>query len=426
MKKSVLFTLLFSLPVTAFETISQEAALFKYFGIKHAMGNDWITHLNNQLAEFQYPSLYQAGATNYLFEHYPALKMNIPYISLAALPTPIEKLKSLSREYGVEMYIKRDDLTGGFDVEGCPIYGGNKVRKLEFLLAMAQKLGATKIMTFGCVGSNHAVATAVHARRLHMEPICMLKHQEPSTIVQQNLLMHRMCDTELHYSASHDIRKLESLIVWLSLYKKDGQVPYIIPTGGSNYIGALGCVNAAFELKEQIDKGLMPMPTHIYLPCGSCGTTAGLLLGCKAAGLNIQIVAVAVEPNAHFERGIAKLFHETNGFLRSMDASFPECSYTEQDLRIVDDCAGTNYGIFTAEGNEATRKMLDVEGVQLEGTYTAKACAGMLDDLPSKTGSVVLFWNTYCGLDFAPALKNHSYEKHPKFLHDYFTKPLAQ
>lgn len=397
-----------------------EKELLTHFDISHTINSSWIDYLNTKLADYNYPSSYQGTATNYLFEAFPTLKANIPYLSLAALPTPIKRLNNLSSFYNTDIYIKRDDLTGGVDKDGNTIYGGNKVRKLEFLLAHAQSLGATHVMTFGSAGSNHAVATAVHARRLGMQPICMLKHQEPSSVVQQNLCMHLLCNSELHYNASVDNRNLEALITWLAHLKKDGKPPYIIPTGGSNAIGALGFVNAAFELQDQIKKGLMPCPTHIYVPVGSCGTAAGLLLGCKMAGLNIHIIAVAVEPDADFAAGINTLFKKINTLLCTIDPSLPHYSYTQDDITVMNDFAGPNYGVFTPEGNEAARIMHELEDIQLEGTYTAKACAAMLSDAQKYQDRIMLFWNTYCGADFSSQLHACNWQQLPACMHDYF------
>ncbi|MFI5333277.1 MAG: 1-aminocyclopropane-1-carboxylate deaminase/D-cysteine desulfhydrase [Candidatus Babeliales bacterium] len=423
MKHIVLHIALLLLPVPTYcapyaQTTEQE--LFTHFGITHMIDSSWIDYLNAKLATYAYPSAYQSSATNYLFEAYPTLCDTIPYISLAALPTPVQRLNNLSAVYGTELYIKRDDLTGGHDELGNIIYGGNKVRKLEFLLAQAQALGASHVMTFGAAGSNHAVATAVHAHRLGMQPICMLKHQEPSLVVQQNLKMHLLCNSELHYNASVGNRNLEALIAWLAHLKKDGKAPYIIPTGGSNAHGALGFVNAAYELKEQINQGFIPQPTHVYLPVGSCGTAAGLLLGCKAAGLNVHIVAVSVEPDTDFETGVKKLFNKTNALLCSIDQSFPEYTYSADDITIITNFAGPNYGVCTAEGNDATRIMRELEGIQLEGTYTAKACAAMLDDAQQHHDRVILFWNTYCGADFSKQLEAHDYHELPACLHEYW------
>jgi len=403
-----------------------EVDLFKQFAIDVGMEGDWISYLNAVLAQMYTGPAYKTTDTNILFEHYPELKNKLPYISLAHVPTPVEKLAALSKRYGVDVYIKRDDLTSS-------LYGGNKVRKLEYLLAQARACGATKVMTFGCAGSNHAVATAVQAHRMGMDAICMLKHQPPSSVVQRNLLMHLNYGSELHYSANNDIRKLNAFIVWLDHYKHDGQAPYIIPTGGSNVIGTIGFVQAAFELAEQIKQGVMPKPSHIYLPCGSCATTAGLLLGCKAAGLEVSIIAVAVEPdeNSLFAPTIDRLFKETNQYLRSFDNSFPECTYTDADLRIERNFTGPEYGIFTDEGVKAAATMAKIEGIQLEGTYTAKACAAMLADIKQhkrKRGSkeVILFWNTYCGFELTKQLVKTDYRELPRCLHDYFDDELLQ
>ncbi len=399
---------------------SLEAELVKDFGIDIHMPGDWIDRLNSKLAEFKYESIYCGCSTNLLFNQYPELQNKIPYVALGSFPTPIQKLNKLSLEYGLNIYIKRDDLSGGCDESGSPIYGGNKVRKLEFLLGHAQALGATKVMTFGCVGSNHAVATAVHANRLYMEPICMLKHQAPSRVVQHNLLMHLNCSSQLHFNQNNDIRKLNALMVWLEEYKKDGMVPYIIPTGGSNYIGTLGFVNAAFELAEHIKRSDMPKPNYIYVACGSCATTAGLLLGCKAAGIDAKIIAIAVEPNNEFASTIDRLFKEANAYLHACDPSFPLCTYSADDLVINNDFAGPNYGIFTQEGARAARELAEKEGITLEGTYTAKAFAGLLGTAHQDSGDVILFWNTYCGLDMSGTLRNRDNQQLPECLQTYF------
>jgi 1-aminocyclopropane-1-carboxylate deaminase/D-cysteine desulfhydrase-like pyridoxal-dependent ACC family enzyme len=245
------------------------------------------------------------------------------------------------------------------------------------------------------------------------------------------LLTHLKYRSELHYSPNNDIRKLTTLAIWLEHYKKDGQVPYIIPTGGSNMIGALGFVTAAFELAAQIKAGVMPMPTLIYVPTGSCGTTAGLLLGCKAAGITAQIVAVAVEPDEDptFAQNIEKLFTDMNLHLHRLDATFPIFTYGEKDIRIDLGFTGPDYGIFTTEGIQAAELLQKSEGITLEGTYTAKAFAGLLHDVKTMAKATVLFWNTYCGFDFSEQLDGLDYKKLPRVFHDYFDdknlQPLA-
>lgn len=406
-----------------FDVRLQELELYKQFSIQSTISNEWLDELNSRLALYRYPTDFTSVGTTYLLEAYPTLKEQVPYIAFANLPTPITQLTHISREYGTQVYMKNDALTGGYDEQGNPIYGGNKVRKLEFLLAHAKSLGATKIATFGCVASNHAVATTVHAHRQGFDSvIAMLCHQPPSRAVQHNLLMHQAYETELHYSASNDIRRIETIAMWLDHVKRDRQAPYMIPTGGSNAIGALGYVNAVFELVEQIKRGAMPAPTHIYIPIGSCATTAGILLGCKATGLQAQVVAIAVMPvkGTYFEQTVETLFKQTNDLLRSKDSSFPECTYCDTDLYIDQNFTGSGYGIFTREGIEAAEKILATESISLEGTYTAKCVAGLLAHIQKSPEQVALFWNTYSGLDFSCYLKSLDYKHLPYCFHDYF------
>lgn len=427
-KIHLLVLCLFFVPVGAiqespFDIRLQELELYKQFAIRSDISNEWLDELNNRLALYKYPTDFTSVGTTYLLEAYPQLKEHVPYIAFANLPTPITQLTRMSTEYGTQVYMKNDALTGGYDEQGNPIYGGNKVRKLEFLLAHAKSLGATKIATFGCVASNHAVATSVHAHRQGFDTVtAMLCHQPPSRAVQHNLLMHQAYGTHVHYSANNDIRKIETIAMWLDHVKKDGHAPYMIPTGGSNAIGALGYVNAVLELVEQIKRGAMPTPTHIYVPIGSCATTAGILLGCKATGLQAQVVAIAVMPvkDSYFEQAVETLFKQTNDLLRSKDSSFPECTYCDADLYIDHTFAGSGYGIFTHEGISATEKICATEGVSLEGTYTAKCVAGLLAHIQKNPAQVALFWNTYSGLDFSCYLKNLDCKNLPYCLQDYF------
>ena len=426
----LLYSLIATLPTYSVGKLEnvKEVELFKYFDIQVGMKGSWIDYLNQQLAQLNNAPAYKNSSSNFLFKAHPTLAQELPYVSLGTLPTPVEKLDKISEEVGIPVYIKRDDLTGGQDKDGNPWYGGNKVRKLEFLLAQALAFCAQKVLTFGCVGSNHAVATAVHARRLGLQPICMLKHQPFSHVVQHNLLMHLNQGSELHYNANNDTRKLAALWVWLEHLKKDGQVPYIIPTGGSNLFGTIGFVNAIFELKEQIKQGILPEPTYIYVPCGSCATTAGILLGCRVVGLKSQVVAIAVEPDEDptFAQNIERLFKETNAFLHQLDESFPLVSYNGEHLKINLNFTGPDYGIFTQEGMDAAQKINDLEHIKLEGTYTAKALAGLLEEIKSKPHSVALFWDTYCGLDMSAHLKDRDYKKLPQCFHEYFDENNIQ
>jgi D-cysteine desulfhydrase len=397
----------------------KELELYTQLNVQFPQG-DLIKILNTELANMHYASTFKNEGSNTLTSFFPELK-KLPYINLATLPTPVMKLDKLSNKLNTQVYIKRDDLTHS-------IYGGNKVRKLGYLLGQALQLGAKKVLTFGCAGSNHSVATTVHARGLGLETICMLKHQPTSRVVQQNLLMHLNQGTELHFSPNNPIRNLTVLGIWLEHFKKDGSVPYIIPTGGSNVFGTIGFVDAAFELREQIRQGLLPEPTHIYIPCGSCATTAGILLGCKVAGLKSHIVAIAVEPEEDptFAQMVDCLFKETNQYLHDLDSSFPLVSYDDKDLTINLNFTGPDYGVFIEEGTSAAQEMLNLENIKLEGTYTAKACAGLLADIKNNPTNSVLFWNTYSSADLTSVLANRDYTKLPKCFHDYFDEKTIQ
>ena len=220
-----------------------------------------------------------------LFKAYQGLSDKIPYLQLANLPTPINRCSSLESTLHFEqIYIKHDDLTGA---DG--LYGGNKVRKLEFLLADALNQGAKEILTFGSVGTNHGLATACYADKLGLKCLLMLKPQPNSPVVRQNLLLDHYFNARLELFADAQQRKQAA-----DEYLTNNKDTYFIPTGGSVPLGVLGFVNAVFELKEQIQQGIIPEPDYIYVPAGSCGTTAGLLLGIALAKLKSIIIAIAV------------------------------------------------------------------------------------------------------------------------------------
>ena len=355
-----------------------------------------------------------------LFRAYPELKSNISYIHFASLPTPIELLAKLSEQFDCQLYIKRDDKTGSQDVQGQR-FGGNKVRKLEFLLADAMAHNKKGVMTFGCAGSNHALATATYAAHLDLDCFCMLKPQPHSWVVQRNLLSMLRAGAEMHYCPTSSLRTLGALYISLRYYQLHEQYPYIIPTGGSNAIGVLGFVNAAFELKRQIEQGLMPKPDVIYVPIGSSGTITGLLLGLKAAEIDTKVIGVAVEPpefEGAFEHTITKLFDETQLLLKQACSGWSNYALKPTDYGIVTNLAGLGYGIPMDEAQEATELLYDTEGIVLDGTYSAKACAGMFRQLKEyDSDTVILFWLTFDGQKIGVDV---DYQQLPLTLHRYF------
>ena len=358
-----------------------------------------------------------------LFEHYPRLKDGVPRVSLAQLPTPIEKLERLGRELGVgELYIKRDDLTGR-------IYGGNKVRKLEFLLGKALKRKAKEVMTFGAAGSNHALATAIYAKRVGLRSISMLRLQPNSHHVRENLLMSHHHGVEFHHYRNRNAIRYATVMQLLVCSFKCGKFPFVIPLGGSSPLGITGYVNAALELKGQIDRGVMPTPDCIYVAMGTAGTAVGLSLGLKAANMNTRLIQVRVsDAKIANTRNFVDLHHRTNSFLRSNDPSFQHYELNEGDVDIRHDFFGQQYALFTEEGMRAVSMMKDLEGIALDGTYTGKSLAGALDYTRRRQWQdrVILFWDTYNSADLSAQAAGVDYHDLPRPFHPYFETPVQR
>jgi D-cysteine desulfhydrase len=360
-----------------------------------------------------------------LFEYYHLLASKLPYVSLGEFPTPVQKLDQLGGQLGLDnLFIKRDDLSG-------KVYGGNKVRKLEFILGDALRNRAKEVLTFGSAGSNHALATAVYARQLGLKSISMLVPQPNAHYVRRNLLMSYHSGAELHlYSNIRSITPLANPSVLYQFLRhglKRGQLPRVIPMGGSSPLGAVGYVNAAFELKGQILRGEIPEPDFIYVASGSMGTAAGLMLGLKAMNSKTRVVAVRVNSDSFVNaKGLVKLIYKTNSLLSSMDQSFPKVEFSEHDMDIRHDFFGNQYALFTKEGMKAVAFMQKYGGIKLEGTYTGKAFAALIEDgkKSSLRDKVLLFWNTYNSLDLSKTIATIDYHQLPRCFHRYFTEEV--
>lgn len=368
-----------------------------------------------------------------LFEKHPALGEKLPHISLAELPTPVERLEALGAHLGVDsLYVKRDDLTG-------PVYGGNKPRKLEFLLAQALRAGKSHVLTFGCAGSNHALATAIYCRQASLKSISMLMDQPNARYVRQNLLASYHFGAELHLC---DVG-LESRMRWLRIYRStgcqvlrhmvaDGKRPMLIPPGGTSITGVVGYVNAAFELARQVAAGQMPEPDLVYVASGTMGTAAGLILGLPAAGLKSHVVAVEVVGRTDTARQrMASLVNRTAAYLHSLDDTFPAVSLRDSDVDIRTGYLGEGYAWFTKEGMEAVSLMRQLGGIGLEGTYTGKTLAALICDV--RNGAVkddtLLFWDTVNSRDLSDFARTVDYRDLPRSFHRYFeedVQPLDQ
>lgn len=278
-----------------------------------------------------------------------------PRIPLAVLPTPIQKLENISRLLGTNVWIKRDDLTGiGL--------GGNKVRKLEFLLADAKRQGAEIVFTIGGAQSNHAMLTAACAKKLGMTPILILK-KRGVTERKGNQLLEYLMDTDVRFM---DTDSYDDIYAEMDrVGQASGKKYYKIPCGGSNAIGALGYVNC---MKEIADTGM-----HFdYVCCaeGSGGTHAGVALGAKLFMPKTQVVGLMVDSDP-FEIITTRIMQET---AKLLELDFVP---TESDVHLVNMC-GPGYAIPSPEGNAAIRMMAANEGLFLDPVYTGKAFAGLI------------------------------------------------
>jgi len=370
----------------------------------------------------------ESGRSPVLFELFPRLQQGLPYVSLACLPTPIQRLERLGRELRVpQLYVKRDDLSG-------LMYGGNKPRKLEFLLADALKRGASHVMTFGAAGSNHALATALYARKLGLTCISVLMPQPNARYVRRNLLLGHRVGAELHLAGAglgrpDNMPRVYAAAIHQILMHRllDGRRPTIIPPGGSSPLGTVGFVNAAFELREQIREGELPEPDCVYVAAGTIGTAAGLALGFRAAGLKTRVVAVRVTVGGFATaRRLVDLAERTNRLLFGADPSFPLVGLSAVDAEMRDDCCGNGYAIFTPEGMAAAGLMREYAGIELDGTYTGKTLAALVKDAAAGmlAGKTVLFWNTLNSRRSAEDTSNVDYHELPACFHRFFEQPL--
>lgn len=276
-------------------------------------------------------------------------------VSLAILPTPIQKLENISRILGTNVWIKRDDMTGiGL--------GGNKVRKLEFLLADAKAKGAEVVFTTGGAQSNHAMLTAACAKKLGMTPILILK-KRGVTGRKGNQLLEYLMDTDVRFM---DTDSYEDIYAEMDRVGQElGRPYYKIPCGGSNAIGALGYVSC---IKEIADSGL-PFD-HIVCAEGSGGTHAGVALGAKLFMPGTRTTGVMVDSDP-FDVITLGIMRETAKLLQS------GVELTQEDVHLLDMC-GPGYAIPSKEGNAAIRMMAENEGLFLDPVYTGKAFAGLV------------------------------------------------
>lgn len=337
------------------------------------------------------------SAVNALAERWPRLEQ-LARVSLASLPTPVHALPTIARRLDAGVWIKRDDLT-------APGYGGNKVRKLEYLLGEAQRRGADTILTTGAVGSHHVFATSLYAGELGFAVHAVLSPQPYHQHVEDQLRADLAVGASLYPALGlpRVARKLAELALKLRV---QGRRPFLIPHGGSTSVGTLGYVNAGLELAQQIDAGMCPDPQAVYVACGTCATAAGLALGLAAGGVRTTVVAVRVTEALFANRlNLARLVRGAEALLRAREPQFPRVAGVAIDSLVLSDQEfGRGYGLPTPVSEAATH-VAEGEGIILDATYTSKAFARLLLDADTvRRGQDLLFWHTLSSASLQPFL----------------------
>ena len=293
-----------------------------------------------------------------------------PRVSLAHLPTPLELLPNLTAELGgPRIWVKRDDCTG-------LATGGNKTRKLEFVMAEALKQGADTIVTVGAVQSNHVRQTAAAACKLGLSCEVLLEHRVPDPTENYansgNVFLDRVFGANLReYPGGTDLDK--ALQDVSDEVASNGGKPYIVPGGASDKIGALGYVNCAIELLTQAnDMGLVV--DHLITATGSAGTQSGLIVGLKATSSSIPLLGIGVNaPREEQEEKVYELAKETAEYIGAPGV------VQREDVVANCDYIGEGYGIPTESMNEAVMLLARSEGLLFDPVYSGKALAGMID-----------------------------------------------
>lgn len=305
--------------------------------------------------------------------------MNIPRLKFAHLPTPIEELPRLSEVLGgPRIIVKRDDQTG-------LAFGGNKTRKLEFLVAEALEQGARTLITGGALQSNHCRQTAAAAARFGLDCILVLNGEMPDQ-PSANLLIDQLFDAEIITIPDRSLRD-QTLHDAFDKAVNDGRKPYLVTYGGSSPTGALGYAFAMEELvKQQVE------PEWIVFGTSSGGTHAGMVLGQRVFGFKGKVLGISIdEPEDWLKDRVSKLASDASEKLEE------RIDFTREDVLASEEYCKAGYGVLTDAEREAVRLFAKHEGLLLDPVYTGRSAAGMIDLIRRgffKKDETVLFWHT--------------------------------
>lgn len=321
----------------------------------------------------------------------------MPRVSLGFFPTPLYRLDSLSEELGVNLWIKRDDFTGS------NLFGGNKTRKLEFLIGKAKADGADCVFTYGATQSNHAMQTSWAAAKNGLKPILYLAAVVPPDPddYKANLLLDGIYGAEIHVVdleegesfAEAEKRSFKMGKSHIARLEEEGTKSYDIPMGGANEYGTLGYVNCMIELAEQMETSGIHFD-YMYHSTGSGGTMAGIVAGKRMMDLAMQVHSVTAMDVGDENKYAGRAAQMATEALKLLGV---DETLSAEDFLIDQNHYGPGYECPSEEGTEAIKLLARKEGVLVDPVYSGKAFAGLLSDVRSgviPAGSNVLFLHT--------------------------------
>jgi D-cysteine desulfhydrase len=298
----------------------------------------------------------------------------IPRVELACAPTPLLKLERLSAELGVELWVKRDDLTGLLET-------GNKIRKLEFLVGEALAQRADTLITCGTSQSNCCRCVAAVAARLGLKAMLALKGAPPAEY-DGNLLLDRLLGAEVRYCDDEEWEKVDQVMLEMAgRARAAGRTPYVIPESGATVVGALGYLSCGQEIVQQIRHGAPEFDT-VVITAFSGGSQAGLLMAKQLAGLRAEIVSVPIAWEGERVRAYV------GEVLEQARRRFGLAVRVPDEIRLLDGYQGVGRAAVRQEDLEMVLRVARQEGIVLDPVYTAKAFGGLLDRIRREPGSL--------------------------------------
>jgi D-cysteine desulfhydrase len=320
-----------------------------------------------------------------LFTEMPALAREVPWMPLVHGPTPVEPCSAIASFLGRDdVWMKRDDLAS-------PLYGGNKIRRFEHVMADAARRGARELITVGGLASTQVTATILFGKALGFDVSAVLFEQPVTSFARRSMLIQASAGGRLVHGGGYAETALRTTLA----LARGGRKSYFVPPGASEPMANLGYVGAMFELADQVERKELPRPDLIVLPAGSGGTTAALALGVMLLGWPTTVVAVRITERIACNRATIRLLVEASASYLARRAGTVSRRRLPDPRFFVDHSAiGKGYGHPTPEALAAVPEVERLLGVPGEITYSGKALAGLRRIASENPRKTILLWNT--------------------------------